>query len=80
MVTKKDLFEPISEKIVAAVREEYRPGQRVELVRNDDFIAPVPGTKGTVSFVDRNGTVFVEWDNGTRLGCLYGEDEIRLAD
>ena len=30
-----------------------------------------------VDFVDDIGTVFVNWDNGSRLGVVYGEDVIK---
>lgn len=39
-----------------------------------------PGDRGTVSFIDDTGTVFVDWDSGSRLGVVFGEDEIRKLD
>ena len=69
-----------SREIVQRVREQYPPGTRVELVRMEDQYRTIPpGTQGTVSHVDDTGTVFVQWDNGSGLGVVYGEDEIVLV-
>ena len=40
----------------------------------DDPQAPPPGTKGTVSYVDDMGTIGIEWDNGSALSLIPGED------
>jgi hypothetical protein len=46
-------------------------GDRVMLVRcNDKWTQIKSGTCGTVSFIDSNGTVFVDWDDGSRLGMV----------
>lgn len=45
-------------------------GDRVELIHCDDIFAPEPGTRGTVTFVDDMGTVFVDWDDTTSLGMV----------
>ena len=50
-------------------KEHYPPGTRVQLDSMGDDPRPIPaGTKGTVSFVDDIGTVFVNFDNGRSLG------------
>ena len=55
----------------------YVPGTRVCLVRMDDpYTKLIPGATGTVSFVDDIGTVHVNWDCGSSLGVVFGEDEI----
>lgn len=64
-------------EIVERVREQYPAGARVELVRMDDIQAPPIGTKGTVTGVDDTGSVLVNWDNGSRLNVVYGEDVCR---
>ena len=45
-------------------------GVRVRMVFCEDPDAPSPGEEGTVSFIDDAGTVFVNWDNGSRLGMI----------
>ena len=63
------------------LRKYYKEGTRVALVRMDDPYSKLrPGDKGTVSFIDDTGTVFVNWDCGSSLGVLYGVDEIRKID
>jgi len=63
------------------LREYYKPGTRVALVRMDDPYSKLrPGDQGTVSCVDDTGTVFVNWDCGSSLGVVYGVDEIRKID
>lgn len=62
-----------------ARRAMYKKGARVELVSmTDPYTKLKPGDRGSVSFVDDTGTIFVNWDTGSRLGAVFGEDEIRL--
>ena len=64
---------------VERVRETYPKGARVELVSmSDPYTTLKPGDHGTVDSVDDTGSVFVNWDNGSTLGVVYGVDEIRL--
>jgi hypothetical protein len=37
-------------------------------------------TQGTVDFVDDTGTIHVDWDNGSTLGLVPGEDQYRFVD
>lgn len=63
---------------VERIRKEYPQGTRVELVSmSDPYSKLSPGDTGTVKFVDDIGTVFVNWDCGSGLGIVYGEDSIR---
>lgn len=64
-------------EIVEMIRQEYPAGTRVELVKMDDVQAPPCGTKGTVNYVDSTGTIYVDWDNGSHLGVVYGEDSCK---
>jgi hypothetical protein len=50
----------------------------VELISMDDPYTKLrPGARGTVSFVDSTGTIFVDWDCGSSLGIVYGVDQVR---
>lgn len=50
-------------------------GKRVRLISTSDpYTRLVPGTEGKVTFVDDAGTVFVDWDDGSSLGMVAGED------
>ena len=61
------------------LRKEYPNGTRVELIHMDDPYNKklVPGCKGTVRRVDDWGTIHVNWDCGSGLGVVYGEDSCR---
>ena len=61
------------------LRKEYPVGTRVELIHMDDPYNKklVPGCKGTVRWVDDWGTIHVNWDCGSGLGVVYGEDSCR---
>lgn len=69
-----------SREIVKKVREEYPVGTRVELVKMDDLQAPPIGTKGTVTGVDDTASILVNWDNGSHLNVVYGEDECKKIE
>jgi hypothetical protein len=67
-----------SRETVERIRKQYVRGSRVELVNMDDpYTKLKPGDQGTVNFVDDTGTVFVNWDNGSTLGVVYGVDSIK---
>ena len=63
----------------AALRSQYTPGTRVELLQMEDIQAPPVGTKGTVIGVDDTGSLMVRWDNGSGLNVLYGIDRSGLS-
>ena len=70
-----------SKEIMLALRRQYPKGARVALVRmNDPYTKLRPGDLGTVDFIDDVGTLFCRWDNGSTIGAVFGEDEIRLYD
>lgn len=48
---------------------------RVKLIRTSDpYTALKSGDTGTVTSIDSLGTVHVQWDNGSTLGLVKGED------
>lgn len=55
-------------------------GQRVRLIHmGTDPDKLDTGTIGTVRFVDGMDTVFVDWDNGRKLGLIAGEDVYEIV-
>ena len=44
---------------------------------NDPYSKLTCGDRGTVAFVDDQGTVFVDWDSGSGLGVVLDEDVIK---
>lgn len=65
---------------VNEIKNKYRPGTRIQMVKMDDPYHPVPpGTYGTVRFVDDVGTIHTAWDNGSSLGVCLEVDRINIA-
>ena len=55
-------------------------GKRIELIyTSDPYTDLKPGDRGTVDFVDDMGTIHVNWDNGSTLGLVPGEDQYRFV-
>lgn len=69
----------IKEWQLKQLREEYPVGTWVELIHMDDPYNHklVPGTQGTVRWVDDMGTIHVDWDCGSSLGLIPGEDAFK---
>lgn len=63
---------------IEGLKKRYPEGTRVELVAMSDPYAPPKGTQGTVTYVDDIGSLLVNWDNGSSLSVLYGEDMVRI--
>ena len=70
----------ISKETLIRLRKEYPAGTRVELIKmNDPFNSNLhPGVQGMVITVDDIGTIHVQWDCGSSLGVVYGEDECKI--
>ena len=65
-------------KVLQSLRKEFPQGTRVELIKMDDPYSTLKaGDKGKVAFIDDLGTIHVNWDNGSSLGLVYGEDICR---
>lgn len=67
-----------SQRVIEALKKRYKAGARVELTQMDDPQAPPIGTQGTVIGVDDIGSIMVNWDNGSTLSVVYGEDHCKL--
>ena len=69
----------INEWQLKQLREQYPVGTRVELIHMDDPYNRklVPGCQGTVRWVDDMGTIHVDWDCGSSLGLIPGEDKFK---
>lgn len=69
----------MNKNFVAALKERYPPGTRLECIFMDDSQAIPPGTQGTVTHVDDVGTIHMKWDNGSSLGLIYGADSFKTV-
>ena len=66
------------EILIQMIKERYKCGMRVRLLRMNDLQAPPLGTEGTVRGVDDIGSIMVAWDNGCGLNVVLGEDEVEI--
>jgi hypothetical protein len=55
-------------------------GKHVELIYMEDPQAPKPGTKGIITKVDGIGQIHVNWNNGSKLALIPGEDEYKILE
>lgn len=67
----------IEKETLSLLKEEYPVGTKIQLIKMDDCQAPPIGTKGTVIGIDDTGSILVNWDNGSGLNVIYGEDIIK---
>ena len=68
-------------EVLKRIREQYPVGCTVEIIEMYDPYRDMPaGLRGTVTLVDDTGTVFADWENGSTLGAVFGEDRIRRVD
>ena len=72
----------IKKEELEALRERYPQGCRVELVKMDDpYREMPPGLQGVVTGIDDSGSIHVDWQNGSSLAVVYGEDYVvRIED
>lgn len=70
-----------NQKEVKLLRQKYKPGTRIELIKMYDYINPVSsGTIGSVDFIDDIGNIHMKWENGSRLSLIVGLDEFRILE
>lgn len=56
-------------------------GKRVRLISTSDpYTELKAGDTGVIDHTDDAGTLFVNWDSGSRLGLIYGEDYWEVLD
>ena len=71
----------ISDAMLQKLKRDYPEGTRVKLIRMDDPYSRLkPGDEGSVIGVDDIGTIHVNWDNGSTLGVVFGEDRCKKLD
>ena len=71
----------IHPEMLKQLKEYYTPGTRVMLIRmSDPYTNLRQGDRGTVTLVDDIGTIHVNWDCGSTLGVVFGEDECRRIE
>ena len=70
-----------NQKEVKLLRQKYKPGTKVQLIKMYDYISPVSsGTIGSVDFIDDIGNIHMKWENGSRLSLIAGLDEFKILE
>ena len=59
---------------IEGTRQRYPKGTRVKCIRMSGETSVKSGDLGTVKFVDDAGQIHVNWDNGSSLALIPGED------
>lgn len=68
-----------SKDYIEHLREKHSEGSRVQLVTlNDPYSKLKPGECGVLRLIDSLGTYHVEWDSGSGLGLVPGEDSFNI--
>ena len=68
-----------TEEITKVLRKRYPAGTRIRLLEMADDPCPVPGgTEGTVTGVDSEASLLVEWDNGQSLNVIHLVDRVEI--
>ena len=71
----------IHSEMLKQLKAYYTSGTRVMLIRmSDPYTNLRQGDLGTVTVVDDIGTVHVNWDRGSTLGVVFGEDECKRIE
>ena len=72
----------VKKEELEALREKYPQGCRVELVKMDDpYREMPPGLQGVVTGIDDSGSIHVDWQNGSSLAVIFGEDyAVKIGD
>lgn len=59
---------------VDRIKQIYKEGTRVRVIKMNDPFPVEEGTEGTVDFVDDIGNIHCTFDNGRSLALVKGED------
>ena len=65
-------------KEIERLRKKYLEETRVRLFSMTGEPQMQEGLTGTVRFVDDNGSIHVDWDNGSTLALIPDEDDFEI--
>ena len=67
-------------KKVEMIKNKYPVGTRIRLNYTDDCYSLASGCCGTVKYVDDEGQIGMQWDNGRTLSLIYGVDSFDIIN
>ena len=69
----------LNEEWLAFLREQYPTGSRIRLNEtNNPSNKLKPGSEGTLTSIDETGAFHVDWDSGSRLALVIGQDRFSV--
>ena len=69
-----------SEKEVEEIKNKYKVGDRIKLISMDDDFAVPSGTYGTIDYIDDDGQIHMNWENGRTIPLIYGVDKFEVIN
>ena len=64
---------------VEYIKQKYIVGTKVKLIKLYDLLSTIPtGTEGVIDRIDDQGTLHINWNNGSTLGLVIGTDEFEV--
>lgn len=65
---------------VEEIKNKYKVGDRVKLIYMDDDFAVPSGTYGTIDFIDDDGQIHMDWEDGRTIPLIYGVDKFEIIN
>ena len=65
---------------IQAIKNKYKRGTKIKLIKMYDLQAPSPETEGIVEFVDDIGQIHIKWNNGSSLALIENVDMFRVLE
>ena len=69
-----------NDKQVKEIKNKYITGTRIKLNYMSDDYGVESGTFGTVDFVDDEGQIHMNWDNGRTLALIPNLDNFEIVE
>jgi len=70
----------LSKNKIDKIKNDYPIGTRVKLNYMNDVDGVPSGTCGTIVYVDDEGHLGMEWDNGRTLSLIVGIDNFEIIE
>jgi len=64
---------------VEKIKKLFPVGTKIRLIHMDDSQAVPSGISGTVDYIDDDGQIHMNWDNGRTLALIYGVDQFEIV-